>query len=170
MCRWAGGLAWTAPSSRCENIAPMAFERPRASVPLPSPPLVVDCALLGRSSSRAILASSTRAGCYPCGILAQETCQDECGVATGREEPLTSGGTGHHNLLIPYPSHSPTICSETLPRHGQSVPSTLSFFGGNRRRVRNLPWGKGLRDEKEFSAISVGGGAKKVAPARHNCN
>ena len=104
------------------------------------------------------------------GILAQETCQDECGVATGREEPLTSGGTGHHNLLIPYPSHSPTICSETLPRHGQSAPSTLSFFGGNRRRARNLPRGKGLRDEKEFSAISVGGGAKKVAPARHNCN
>jgi len=69
VCRWAGGLAWNALSSRCENIAPMAFERPRASVPLPSPPLVVDCALLGRSSSRAILASSTRAGCYPCGIL-----------------------------------------------------------------------------------------------------
>ena len=75
--------------------------------PSSSPPLVVDCALLGRSSSRAILGGSTRAGCYLRDFLAQETCGDGCGVATGREERLTSGGSGHHNLFLPYPFHFP---------------------------------------------------------------
>ena len=28
-------------------------------------------------------------------------------MTTGREEPLTSGGTGHHDLLLPYPSPNP---------------------------------------------------------------
>ena len=60
------------------------------------------------------------------------------------------------------------LCSWSLPWHGQSAPSTLSFFGDNRRRAGNLPWGKGVCDEKEFSAISVRGSAKKVAPACHN--
>ena len=40
-------------------------------------------------------------------ILAQETCGDGCGVTTGREEPLASGGIGHHDLLLSYPSTIP---------------------------------------------------------------
>ena len=45
--------------------------------------------------------------CYMRGILAQETCRDGCGMTTGREETLTCGGTGHHDMLLPYPSHFP---------------------------------------------------------------
>ena len=39
----------------------------------------------------------------PTRLFGKLTCGDGCGVATGREEPLKSGGTGYHNLLITYP-------------------------------------------------------------------
>ena len=62
------------------------------------------------------------------------------------------------------------LSSWSLPWHGQSAPSVLSFFGDNRRRAGILLWRKGMRDEEVFLAISVGGVAKKVVPACHNCN